>query len=165
VRRQLAEARQAQAEAAMGDADRWPGVSLGAAYERDEGADIVLGILGLQLPLFQRGQGERAVGQARARRLRLEAEAATRSGAAVIQAAQAAHEQRLAAARALETVLPSLDGTEELARKSHEAGQLSLAEWMVVRREAVETRLEYLQQLLGAAEAGVALANLAGVSP
>jgi hypothetical protein len=35
----------------------------------------------------------------------------------------------------------------------------------VVRREAVETRLDYLDQALRAAEAGIALARRAGVSP
>ena len=48
----------------------------------------------------------------------------------------------------LEEAVPLVEGTEELARKSFEAGQLSLAEWLVVRREAVETRLDYLEQAL-----------------
>ena len=39
----------------------------------------MLGLLSLELPLFDRGQGQRAAGEARARRLRFEAEAARRA--------------------------------------------------------------------------------------
>lgn len=165
IRALLAEADQAHAEAALGRAARWPTVGLGAAYERDDGADVVLGVASLELPLFSRGQALRATGAARARRLGLEADASRARAVIQVRAAHAVYEERLRAARALEEALPLADENDELARKSHEAGQLSLADWLVVRRDALETRLAYVDELLAAAEAGIVLAARAGVSP
>jgi outer membrane protein, heavy metal efflux system len=165
VRALLAGAQEARAEVDLGRAARWPRVALGAAYERDEGADVVRGVLNLELPLFERGQGLRAAGAARARRLALEAEITRRGAVINVRGAHAAHQARLAAAQTLEQALPLLDQNDELARKGYQAGELSLAAWMLVRREALDTRLEYLDRLLEAAEAGVALAAAAGVSP
>jgi outer membrane protein, heavy metal efflux system len=165
VRALLAEAQEARAEVDLGRAARWPRVALGASYERDEGADVVRGVLNLELPLFERGQGLRAAGAARARRLALEAEVARRGAVINVRGAHAAHQARLAAAQTLEQALPLMDQNDELARKGYQAGELSLAAWMLVRREALDTRLEYLDRLLEAAEAGVALAAAAGVSP
>ena len=161
----IARAAEADAEAAAGRAERWPDVGIGAAYEREEGANVVLGLLSIELPLFDRGQGASAVGQARARRLRFEATAARREAEIAIRMGHAAYRQRLEGVKVLEAAVPLVEATEELARKSYEAGQLSLAEWLVVRREAVETRLDYLEHLLLAAEAGIELARQAGVSP
>ena len=94
------------------------------------------------LPLFQRGQGLRASAAARARRLALQAEAARRSAAAAVRAAFGAHEERLAAVRALEEALPLVQDNEELAAQELRGRvSSSLAEWMVVRREALETRV------------------------
>jgi outer membrane protein, heavy metal efflux system len=165
VRALEAEAREARAEVDLGRAARWPRVALGGSYERDEGADVVRGILSLELPLFERGQGPRAAGQARARRLDLEAGLARRAAVAGVRGAHAAREARLAAVRTLEQALPLLDQNDELARKGYQAGELPLAAWLLVRREALDARLEYLDRLLAAAEAGVALAVTAGVSP
>jgi cobalt-zinc-cadmium efflux system outer membrane protein len=165
VRALVAQTREAEATAAAGRAARWPGLGLGASYERDEGADVVLGVLSVELPFFERGQAERASGQTRAQRLTLESEIARRTGVTAVRGAHAAYQERLGAARTLEQALPLFEQNEELARKSYEAGQLSLADWLVVRREALDTRLEYLDRALAAAEAGVALALAAGVSP
>ena len=160
----LAEARSARAEEDLGRAERWPRLGIGAAFEREGSEDVLLGTLSLELPIFQRGQGLRASAQARARRLTQQAEAARRSAQAAVRAAFGALEERLAAVRALEEVLPLVQDNEALAAKSYEAGQLSLADWMVVRREALETRSDHVDRLLDAAEARVALALAAGVS-
>ncbi len=165
VRALMAQAREAEALAAGGRAARWPRLAVGASYERDEGTDVVLGILGIDLPFFDRGQGDRAVGKARAQRLSAEAETARRIAATGVRGAEVVYQERLSAARTLEQALPLFEQNEDLARRSYEAGQLSLADWLVVRREALDSRLEYLDRLLAAAEAGVALAEAAGVSP
>jgi outer membrane protein, heavy metal efflux system len=165
LRALAAEAREAEAQVALGQAARWPRLALGGSYERDGGDDVLAAVLSIELPLFERGQAARAGGRARAARLRTEAAAAGRATLAGLRGAHAVYQERLSAAAALEVALPLLEQNEELARKSYEAGQLSLAEWIVVRREGLDTRLEHLEQLLAAAEAGVALALTAGVSP
>ncbi len=161
----LAEARAARAQASLARAERWPRLGLGGSFEREDGEDLVLGTLSLELPVFQRGQGLRAAAEARARRLAGQAEATRRAAEAAVRVAFEVHQQRLAAARALQEVLPLVADNEALASRSLEAGQLSLADWLVVRREALETRREYLERLLEAADAGVGLALAAGVSP
>jgi outer membrane protein, heavy metal efflux system len=165
LRALAAEAREAEAQAALGRAARWPRLALGGSYERDGSDDVLAAILSVELPIFERGQTARATGGARAGRLRMEADAAHRATLASLRGSHAVYQERLSAAAALEEALPLLEQNEELARKSYEAGQLSLAEWIVVRREGLDTRLEHLEQLLAAAEAGVALALAAGVSP
>jgi cobalt-zinc-cadmium efflux system outer membrane protein len=165
VRALIAEAEQAQAQAALGRAGRWPTLGLGAAYERDDGADVVLGLLSVELPVFARGQELDVTGKARARRLRLEADAGRSSAVMAVRTAHAIYQERLRGARALEEALPLVAENEDLARKSYEAGQLSLADWLVVRRENVETQLAFVDELLATAEAGIAVAASAGISP
>jgi cobalt-zinc-cadmium efflux system outer membrane protein len=161
----LAQAREARAGEALGRAERWPGVGVGAIYERHEGADILLGALTLELPLFQTGAGLRQTADARARRLGLAAEASRRSAIGAVQAAYAVHQHRLAAVSTLAEVLPLVTDNLDLARKSYESGQIALTEWLLVRREALEAMSAYTDELLEAAEAGIAVALAAGVSP
>jgi cobalt-zinc-cadmium efflux system outer membrane protein len=52
-------------------------------------------------------------------------------------------------------VLPGLDENERLARRSFEVGELSLPDLLVVRREFLETRLQYLDALGDAAVASI----------
>jgi cobalt-zinc-cadmium efflux system outer membrane protein len=81
-----------------------------------------------------------------------------------VQTAFAVYQRREAAAIELErNALPGLDDNEALARRSYEAGLLSLAEWLLIRREILETKGEHLTRLLEAAVAGVELEASAGV--
>jgi hypothetical protein len=71
---------------------------------------------------------------------------------------------RNAAAAAFEQdALPGAAENDTLSRHSFEEGQLSFADLIVVRRELVDTRLEYLDRLLEAAEAAVERDAAAGV--
>jgi outer membrane protein TolC len=65
----------------------------------------------------------------------------------------------------LAEVLPLVTDNLDLARKSYESGQIALTEWLLVRREALEAMSAYTDELLEAAEAGIAVALAAGVSP
>ena len=72
-----------------------------------------------------------------------------------------------AASAALRTfeqdAMPGMDENEALARRSFEVGQISLPELLLVRRELVETRLEYLSRLLEVAQAAIDQDAAAGV--
>ena len=74
-----AELREAEADVRLARAEAWPDVGLGARYERDEDDDLAFGLVALELPVFQRGQGLRAEASARSRRLRLALEGVTRA--------------------------------------------------------------------------------------
>ncbi len=159
-----AEIREAQAEERLGGAMRWPNLGLGVRYEREEGADVGLGTLTLTLPVFEHGQGLRAEATARARRLRLELEADRRVVSVEVRTAFDVYGRRVDAALELErNAVPLLDENEALARRSYETGALGLAELLLVRREGLDTRKEYLERLLEAAIAGVELEASAGV--
>jgi cobalt-zinc-cadmium efflux system outer membrane protein len=70
---------------------------------------------------------------------------------------------RVQAAEELQATLAALDENEALARRSYEVGQIGLAEFLLVRRETLETRLARLDRLLEAAEARAKLESRAGV--
>jgi cobalt-zinc-cadmium efflux system outer membrane protein len=164
IRALQSEREAANAEFRLGQALAWPEFGLGGRYEREEGDSIVLGAVRFTLPLFDRGQGARAVATARARRLELELEAARRAVLTEVRSAFEVYEQQRAAVEELEqNALPVLETNESLSRESYEAGQISLAELLIVRREILETRSDYLSRVADVAISAADLEASAGV--
>jgi cobalt-zinc-cadmium efflux system outer membrane protein len=163
--RQLeAAVREAEAETRVAVTYRKPDVGLAARYQREEGDNILFGGVTISLPTFARGQELAAVSSARAIRLRRELDAARTRVRIEVQAAFAALQQRAAAVRALETdALPGLDENERLTTRSFEVGQLGLTELLLIRREILDTRFQYLDTLLEAALAQIDLHASAAV--
>jgi cobalt-zinc-cadmium efflux system outer membrane protein len=164
IRALQSELEAANAEFRLGRALSWPEFGIGARYEREEGDDLVLGAVRLTLPLFDRGQNVRAEARARAHRLELELEAARRDVRREVSTSWEIYLQQKAAVEELEkNGLRVLDENETLSRESYEAGQISLAELLLVRREILETRSDYLSHLLETAIAAADLEASAGV--
>lgn len=158
-----AEIREAEAEARLGNAERWPDVSLGAEYERDENDNIALGRLSVTLPVFARGQGRRAESLARMSRLRAELEAGRRATITELSTAYDVYRRRVAAADELtRTAVPLQDNNEALAQRAYESGQLGLIDLLAVRREVLGTRQESLDRSLESVIAAVDLEFSAG---
>jgi outer membrane protein, heavy metal efflux system len=154
----------ANAELRLGRALAWPEFGIGGRYEREQGDNLLLGAVRLTLPLFDRGQGVRAEARARVHRLELELEAARRDVRREVSTAFEVYLQQKAAVGELEqNALRVLEENESLSRESYEAGQISLAELLLVRREILETRSDYLSRLLDAAIASADLEASAGV--
>jgi cobalt-zinc-cadmium efflux system outer membrane protein len=110
------------------------------------------------LPFFSKGQELSAVGTARAARLRAELDAARTRVRVEVRSAFDAYSRRLAAVRVLETdAIPGLDENETLTTRSFEVGQLGLPELLLIRREILDTRSQYLDALLEAALARIDL--------
>ena len=110
------------------------------------------------LPMVSKGQEQRAVGSARAARLRAELDAARSRVQIEVRAAFDAYTRRLSAVRLLETdAIPGLDENEQLTTRSFEVGQLGLPELLLIRREILDTRSQYLEALLEAALARIDL--------
>ena len=128
---------EAQAEVRLGEGLRWPDVTVGFRYERETPTDMAtLGTLTFTLPVFAQGQEQRATGAARARRLHQELEAGRRVVDSEVQGAFAVYRHRVEAVEELERrALPLLDDNEALARRSYEAGRMSVAEFLLLRRE------------------------------
>ncbi|MGD8859548.1 MAG: TolC family protein [Myxococcales bacterium] len=158
-----ADIRKTDAEAALGRARRVPNLSLGAGYFRRESEDVIRGLVTVELPVFDRGQGETAVAVARGERLRAELDATRATAAVGAETARSAAE-RLggAVARFEREGLEILERAERLATASYEAGAVPLGELLAVRRELVQAKLDHVELLLRAATARVVLAATTG---
>lgn len=158
-----AEASRAEAEARLGRARRIPNVSVGAQYVREERADIVRGTLGLTLPVFDRGQGEAALADARKDRLRAELDAAARSAALEVRSLHTTAGQLTEAARRYRAGgLDTMARVQAKATQSYEAGAVPLGEVLSVRRELVLAKVGYADLRFEAAVARIELAASTG---
>ncbi len=155
---------EAQAEVQLGRSFSRPEYGVGVRYAREEGDHIVLGGVTVTLPVFSKGQEFQAVGSARAARLRAELAAARTRIDIEVRSAFEAYSRRMAAIRVLETdAIPGLDENITLTTRSFEVGQLGLPELLLIRREILDTRFQYLDALLEAALARIDLDASAGV--
>jgi len=155
---------EAEAEAQLGRTFGRPEYGVGVRYAREEGDQIVLGGVTISLPVFSKGQELTAVGSARAARLRAQLDAARTRVQLEVRSLFEAYSRRIAAVRVLDTeAIPGLDENETLTARSFEVGQLGLPELLLIRREILETRSQYLDALLEAALASIDLDASAGV--
>jgi cobalt-zinc-cadmium efflux system outer membrane protein len=150
--------REAEAELQLGASFSKPEYGAGVRYSREEGDHVLLGAMTVTLPVHSKGQELQAVGSARAARLRAELHAAQLRVQMEVRAAFEAYERRLAAVRVLEAdAIPGLDENERLTSRSFEVGQLGLPDLLLIRREILETRVQYVDALLEAALARIDL--------
>ncbi|MFN8545558.1 MAG: TolC family protein [Candidatus Binatia bacterium] len=158
------ELRVADAEAQLGSRSRWPDLGFRVGFKREEDADVPLAGVSLSLPVFVNGQEQRATGTARARRLRLELDFRRRAAEVEVRAGLDAYVRLADAVGDLERhALPVLEQNDALARRAYDAGELSLPDYLLVRRETLGTRLDYVDRSLEAALAAVDLESRAGV--
>lgn len=156
--------REAEAEQQFGRSFTRADYGFAARYQREEGDHIVLGGLTLTLPMFSKGQEPIAAGLARAARLRTELSSARIRIGIEVQAALQTYDRRAEVVRILERdALPGLDENDSLATRSFEVGQLGLAELLLIRREIIDTRTQYVDALVEAALARIELDARAGV--
>ncbi|HJQ82854.1 MAG TPA: TolC family protein [Candidatus Binatia bacterium] len=164
LRALAADVREAEAEARLGERFRWPDLGVRLGYKREEGADTPMAGVSVALPVFANGQEQRITGAARARRLRLELEARKRAIEVEVRAGFEAHRRLADGVGDLERrAIPVLDDSDSLTRRSWEAGELSLVDYLLVRRETVGARLDYVERSLEAALAAVELEARSGV--
>lgn len=155
---------EAEAERELGRSLGSPEYGLGVRYSHEEGDKVLLGGLTVTLPFFAKGQEQLAAGSARAARLRAELDAARTQIGTAVRAAFDTCNRRLAAVRILETeALVGLDENEQLTTRSFEVGQIGLPELLLIRRETLDTRFQYLDALLEAALARIELDASAGM--
>jgi cobalt-zinc-cadmium efflux system outer membrane protein len=155
---------EADAERLLGASLAKPEYGIGVRYSNEERDHIVLGGVTLTLPWSSKGQEQRAAGSARAARLRAELDAARVRVQTEVRVAFEAHSRRLAAVRVLEAdAITGLDENERLTTRSFEVGQLGLPDLLLIRRELLETRFQYLDALLEAAMARTDLDASAGI--
>jgi len=155
---------EAEAEVRLGQSFSKPEYGLGVRYSREEGDHIVMGGMTITLPVSAKGQEQRAVGSARTARLLAELEAARARVLTEVRTAFDVYTRRLAVLSVLEAdAIPGLDENEQLTTRSFDAGQIGLPDLLLIRREILETRIQYLDALLEAVLARTELDASAGV--
>lgn len=164
VREIEAAIREAEADVNLGRAASRPTYGIEFRFKQEDIDRIAMGGLRISLPVFSKGQELRASGTARAQRLRSDLQLARFRIGIEVDAAFEAYQRRLQAVRSLETgALAILNDSDSLATRSFEAGQISLADLLLSRREILDTRFQYLTLILEAALARVDLDAIAAV--
>lgn len=125
-----------------------PTPTLGVSIAREEKADIVLGTLSFELPVFARNQAERGVTSARVQQSRIALAALERRAS---QEVRLAAERVRVARRVLDTFDPAtmaaLADDLALVTKAYEAGQIDFVRYQLLRREALEARRDRIDAL------------------
>ena len=165
VRALAADLAAAQADEDLADALAAPQLSLGARYEfEDNRQHTILGTLSMTLPIFDHAQGLSAQAEAKAKRATVELAAKKRQVDAELDTAAQVTEKRRAAsdAFALEKDAPTFADNVKLAMRGYEAGETSLGEVLLVRRELIDTEGARLDRLLEIRSAEIDLHFVAG---
>jgi cobalt-zinc-cadmium efflux system outer membrane protein len=154
----------ARAERSLASRTAVPDLRVGASYAREEGADVVLGTLGLDLPLFHRNQAERGASAARLARAEAELSTVAQAAAEALRQARLRRDAARAEVAALRGgLLAAAEENAALAAEGHEAGKLSLLEALLLRRDAAETRRALVDALEELNAAAAELARAEGV--
>ncbi len=163
VRAAASEVEAARSDVALARSALIPRLAFRLDREHEEGRAVARPGLAVTVPLFNSGQGDRGVARARLERARLELARSERGARAEREGTTAAYEAAVAAADELEAHgLPQANETAAMAEESYRAGKIDLASFLIVRRDGLETRREYLDRLLEAALADIDRAVAAG---
>ncbi len=157
------ELRAAKAARALARTELLPGLAFRLNYGHEAGEALVQPGLAVTLPLFQHGQEDRRVARAREMRATAELERARNAASAEAAELTTVFEAATRAADELGSrAMPLVDESESMVRESYRAGKIDLPTLLIVRRDLLETRREFLDRLLDAALAGIDLAVARG---
>jgi outer membrane protein, heavy metal efflux system len=165
VRALAAELAAARADEDLADALAAPQLSLGARYEfEDNRQHTILGTLSMTLPIFDHAQGLGAQAEAKAKRAAVELAAKKRQVSSEVDTASQVAAKRKAASEAfaLESGAATFADNVKLAMRGYEAGETSLGEVLLVRRELIDTEGARLDRLLEVRSAEIDLLFAAG---
>jgi len=159
----LAEVDASRAGVVLAEAQQRADIAFRVGYRHEEGNDIFQGGVSIPLPIFNPGKGPVQEARARSDRARIDAEARKAAVSSEIEGARRSYAAAAESVWLLEKDgLPRQQENEALAREGYRAGKINLATFLLVRRDVLDTRREYLERLLEAAEAGVDLAAAVG---
>jgi len=159
----------AQSRLELERASAFPDVSVGLASVREGPADLreraTTLTFSVPLPLFQRNRA--GIGRAATERdrARIEREAAVRDGQAKVREQwERLSSLQARVARLAQSVLPRLDDNLSLAIRSYRAGESGILQLLLVNRQALDARRDYLEALDEFTQARIALELVAAVS-
>lgn len=166
---QAAEARTraASSRVTLEKAARAPDVTVGLSYSPERSIDtkdrVTTLSVSVPLPLFRRNEG--AVGRALSEEEKSRAEQLTaqrESAAAVYQLWQRQESLTARVARLRDSVLSKLDENQRLSLKALQAGEISLGQYLLVRRQALDAQRDVLDASAELAQTRSELETAAG---
>ncbi len=141
----------------LAEAETWPDPELGVSYSEEEGDRILMVGLRVPLPFFNRNQGERERALATRDRRAAERDALRLSIESELLQALLVYDQARRALRLYDAeVLAAQSESLDLLQRALEAGEVGLADVIVVQREVIEGREGYLDVRLALAQARAA---------
>jgi cobalt-zinc-cadmium efflux system outer membrane protein len=153
----------AEAEASLAGRMAIPSPTVGVSAAREEGAQVILGTLSLELPIFARNQGARGATAARLEQAR---EALSALERRVAQEVRLAAERVRAARRIVAAFDPEMAAALaedlSLATRAYAAGQIDFLRYQLIRRDALDARRERIDALEALARATARLEGALG---
>lgn len=148
----------------LAKAELRPDVALRLIYHEEGDEKVALAGVAVDLPFLNpRSEASVQEAMARSQRARIVAEVKEAAISSQIEGARRAYESAVVAVRRMEEdAIPLQRENESMATESYRSGKIGLADLLQVRRESLDTRREYLDQLLKASEAGIELASAIG---
>jgi cobalt-zinc-cadmium efflux system outer membrane protein len=140
----------AKAGARLASREWIPSPRLGVGYTKEQESDtgILQGILSFDLPLFNRNQAARGEAAARVIQLEIELEAIDRQVRQDVLTALARVEAARAAADGYQSdVVKAMQENLDLSAESYRAGKIDFLQLLVIRRQTLEARGEYIDVL------------------
>lgn len=158
-----AEVEASRAAISLAEAERLPDLAFRISYKREGNDNIALGGITVSLPFLNPRPGPVQEARVQNQRAQIVAEARQAAISAEIEGARNTYDAAVEAVRRIEADgLILQQENESLAGESYRAGKINLSSLLQVRRDALETRREYLERLLEAADAGIELASANG---
>ena len=159
----LADVEVSRAAVLLAEAERLPDLAFRLSYKREGNDNIAIGGITVSLPFLNPRRGPVQEARIQNQRAQIVAEVRKAAITAEIEGARRAYDTAVESVRRIEAEgLPLQQENESLATESYRAGKINLSTLLQVRRDALDTRREYLERLLEAAEAGVELASASG---
>lgn len=152
---------EANAEQDFAGRDWLPHPRVGARYERNEGANVVLGTLAFDLPVFNQNQAGRGVAHAGVTQAERALEATERRIRQEVLLAASRLKAAQEAAQAFEgDVVLAMQENLSLVTVAYQAGKIDVFELLLIRRATLEAKRGYIEALedVRAAEAELARA-------
>jgi len=163
--RWVSEERLAEANLRLAEARRWPTwhPKLGVRRYEATGDYAMVAKLRVDLPLFNRNQGQVSASRSVVARTRADAEAArVRVRTALFELYEELQHHIHGAETLRGEVVPGLAGAMEEVRRGYERGRYSYLEWRLVQAELLEARSELIEASAGAHRLVVELERLTG---
>lgn len=144
----------ADAASRLAGAQAWPDVTVGAFFAQEEGDEVLRAGVRIPLTLFNRNQGNRETTRVARERTTIEREGLALAVVTEARSTSLLYDQARTALQLYDdNVLTALQESAELVQLAAEAGELSIADVLVVQRELVDGLRGYLDARLTLATA------------